>query len=106
MAYHASPSPATAPLARAQVPQVAAAAILPATTRGIVRYYRHDSLVTGWEVKSELPGRLRLKNPVLFRKKALCQAHRARADGRAGDRPVLDQLDHRARSRCDYDPGS
>lgn len=42
--------------------------------RGNVRYHRHDSLVTGWQVKSEVPGRIRLSNPILFRKKALCQA--------------------------------
>src|SRR5262249_18340636 len=42
--------------------------------RGTVRYFRHDSLLTGWEIKSELPGRLRLRNPILFRKKALCHA--------------------------------
>ena len=41
---------------------------------GTVRYYRHDSVVTGWEIKSDLPGRLRLKNPVLYRKNELCQA--------------------------------
>lgn len=42
--------------------------------RGTIRYYRYDSLVTGWEVKSDLPGRLRLKNRVLFRRGVLCQA--------------------------------
>ena len=42
--------------------------------RGTVRYYRHGSVVTGWEVKSERPDRLRLRNRALFRKSALCQA--------------------------------
>jgi heavy metal translocating P-type ATPase len=49
----------------------------PATARdkdGVVRYYRHDTVVTGWQIKRDLPGRLRLKNPVLFRKSELCQA--------------------------------
>jgi heavy metal translocating P-type ATPase len=41
---------------------------------GRVRYFRHDTIVTGWEVKHELPGRLRLKNSVLYRKSELCQA--------------------------------
>ncbi len=41
---------------------------------GVVRYFRHDSVVTGWEIKRDHPGRLRLKNPVLFRKSELCQA--------------------------------
>ncbi len=42
--------------------------------RGTIRYHRYDSLVTGWEIRSEVPGRLRLKNPVLSRRIALCQA--------------------------------
>jgi Cu2+-exporting ATPase len=42
--------------------------------RGTVCYHRHDSLVTGWEIRSELPGRLRLRNTILFRKSALCHA--------------------------------
>jgi Cu2+-exporting ATPase len=42
--------------------------------RGVVRYHRHGALVTGWEVTSERPGRLRLRNRVLFRKRPLCQA--------------------------------
>ena len=42
--------------------------------RGTVRYFRHDAVVTGWEVKSEIPGRLRLRNPILFRKSPLCHA--------------------------------
>jgi Cu2+-exporting ATPase len=35
---------------------------------------RDDLLAAGWQIKSELPVRLRLKNPVLFRKNALCHA--------------------------------
>jgi Cu2+-exporting ATPase len=42
--------------------------------RGILRYYRYDSLVTGWEVRSEVSGRLRLRNRTLFRQSCLCQA--------------------------------
>jgi Cu2+-exporting ATPase len=42
--------------------------------KGVVRYYRHDSAVSGWRIKSEETGRLRLKNPVLYRKNDLCQA--------------------------------
>ena len=42
--------------------------------KGVVRYFRQDSLVTGWEIKAESPGRLKLKNPVLYRKVELCQA--------------------------------
>ena len=43
-------------------------------SQGAVRYYRYHTIVTGWQIKSELPGRLRVKNPVLFRKRPLCQA--------------------------------
>jgi Cu2+-exporting ATPase len=49
----------------------------PSTARdktGTVRYYRHDRVVTGWQILRESTGRLRLKNPVLYRKSELCQA--------------------------------
>jgi Cu2+-exporting ATPase len=39
-----------------------------------IRYFRHGTIVTQWEIKHELPGRLRLKNPVIHRKSELCQA--------------------------------
>ena len=42
--------------------------------RGVVRYFRHETVVSGWEVKQESPGRLKLKNAVLYRKAELCQA--------------------------------
>jgi heavy metal translocating P-type ATPase len=42
--------------------------------KGVVRYYRHDSVVSGWEVKLDRPGRLKVKNRVLYRKQELCQA--------------------------------
>lgn len=41
---------------------------------GVVRYYRHDLVVTGWEIKAEQTGRIKLKNPVLYRKRELCEA--------------------------------
>ncbi|MGD9647359.1 MAG: HAD-IC family P-type ATPase, partial [Pirellulales bacterium] len=42
--------------------------------QGVVRIYRHGPLVTAWQVRSELPGRLRLRHPALYRKKEACQA--------------------------------
>ena len=45
-----------------------------ATRRGQVRFFRYGSVVTNWEIKHEIPGRLRLKNPVIHRKAELCQA--------------------------------
>ena len=44
-------------------------------SRGEIRYFRHGTIVTHWEIKHELPGRLRLKNPVIHRKAELCQAN-------------------------------
>ena len=41
---------------------------------GEIRYFRHGAIVTHWEIKHELPGRLRLKNPLIHRKRDLCQA--------------------------------
>jgi heavy metal translocating P-type ATPase len=41
---------------------------------GTVHYHGQGAVATAWEVKSDLPGRLRLRNLILFRKKALCQA--------------------------------
>lgn len=39
-----------------------------------LRFFRHGTVVTDWEVKHELPGRIRLKNPALLRRGALCRA--------------------------------
>jgi Cu2+-exporting ATPase len=55
-----------------------ALAIAPASTardrHGVVRYQRYGRHVTGWRVERERLGSLRLSNPVLYRKGALCQA--------------------------------
>ena len=42
--------------------------------KGTARYFRQDKVVTGWQVTSEQPGRLWLKNLVLYCKSELCQA--------------------------------
>jgi heavy metal translocating P-type ATPase len=42
--------------------------------KGEIRYFRHGTIVTHWEIQHELPGRLRLRNPVIHRKAELCQA--------------------------------
>jgi len=42
--------------------------------RDTVRHDCQGSRVSDWQIKSELPGRIRLKNPVLFRKRSLCSA--------------------------------
>jgi heavy metal translocating P-type ATPase len=42
--------------------------------RCTILYYRQDPAVSDWQIKSDLPGRIRVKNPALFRKNSLCQA--------------------------------
>jgi Cu2+-exporting ATPase len=43
---------------------------------GVVRFARSATppVVSGWQIKLDRPGRLHLKNPVLYRKSELCQA--------------------------------
>ena len=52
--------------------------IAPARTardrRGLVRYRRYAGRITGWFAEREHSGSLRLNNPALYRKRALCQA--------------------------------
>ena len=42
--------------------------------RGAVRYHRYGPRITGWRVMSERVGVIKLENPVLYRKVALCEA--------------------------------
>lgn len=42
--------------------------------RGELRLFRHGSQISSWEIKHELPGRLRLKHPALHRRAEICQA--------------------------------
>jgi heavy metal translocating P-type ATPase len=41
---------------------------------GELRLFRHGSIVSTWEVKHEIPGRMRLRNEALHRKAEICQA--------------------------------
>jgi heavy metal translocating P-type ATPase len=41
--------------------------------QGVVRYHRYARMVTGWRVTSERVGMIKLENPVLYRKAALCE---------------------------------
>ncbi len=70
---------------------------------GVVRYHKYDDLVTGWQVISEQPGTIKLKNPVLYRKAVLCQAIERELMSVLG----IDRYDTSA-SRCsvrvEYDP--
>jgi Cu2+-exporting ATPase len=70
---------------------------------GVVRYFRHETRITGWEIKVEQTGRLRLKNPVLYRKSELCQAIERELMNVLG----IDQYKTNAMSstvQVDYDP--
>ena len=40
---------------------------------GVIRLYRHGPIVTTWEVRHELPNRIRLYHPALHRRKEVCQ---------------------------------
>lgn len=41
--------------------------------KGDAQIYRHETVVSTWKVASDFPGRIRLRNARLFRKKRLCQ---------------------------------
>ena len=41
---------------------------------GVVRYRRYAGRITGWFAERERVGSMRLRNPVLYRKRALCDA--------------------------------
>jgi Cu2+-exporting ATPase len=42
--------------------------------QGIVRLYRHGPVITSWQVKHEVQGRIRLYHPSLHRRKEVCQS--------------------------------
>jgi heavy metal translocating P-type ATPase len=72
--------------------------------REVGRYFRHGSLMTGWEVKSDRGGRLVVKNRALFRKKSLCDAIERELMGVLGvDRFSTNSIT--CRVRVDFDPG-
>jgi len=41
---------------------------------GVTRYHRHGRRISGWQVVARKPGSVKLANPVLYRKRALCDA--------------------------------
>jgi hypothetical protein len=53
-----------------EVPPAAAAR----DRHGVVRYHRYARRITGWRVVRERMGVIKLENPVLYRKAALCEA--------------------------------
>jgi Cu2+-exporting ATPase len=70
----AHPASVRAEVRAPKVPVTVAATAKARDRKGVVRYHRHDAVATGWQTKREQVGRLKLKNPVLYRKNDLCQA--------------------------------
>jgi len=70
---------------------------------GTIRYYRYGDRVTGWKVVSERLGVIKLENPVLYRKAALCEAIERELMSVLGvDRYETSARDCRA--KIEYDP--
>ena len=79
---------------------------LAATARdqhGVVRYHRYARRVTGWRVTCERVGMIRLENPALYRKSALCEAIERELMSVLGiDR--YETSPRTARAKIEYDP--
>ena len=70
---------------------------------GVVRYHRYARRVTGWRVMSQRMGVIKLENPVLYRKAALCEAIERELMSVLG----IDRYETSARNgsaRIEYDP--
>jgi len=71
--------------------------------QGVVRYHRYARMVTGWRVTCERVGMIRLENPVLFRKAALCEVIERELMSVLGvDR--YETSSRSGRARIEYDP--
>ena len=60
--------------AQVRRPMAVAAAVAARDQHGVVRYGRTAGRITGWRAEHERVGAIRLNNPVLHRKRALCEA--------------------------------
>jgi copper chaperone CopZ len=70
---------------------------------GVVRYHRYARRVTGWRVTCERVGMIKLENPVLYRKAALCEAIERELMGVLGvDR--YETSPRNCRAKIEYDP--
>jgi heavy metal translocating P-type ATPase len=61
-------------VAECRKPLVVSPSVTARDQHGVVRYRRYAGRVTGWQVERERVGSIRLKNPVLHRKRPLCEA--------------------------------
>ena len=69
-----SPSQSSRPKGSTERPRVSLAeTLLLPDRKGVTRIARNGSNLTTWEVVHEIPGRLRLKHPALYRRKEICQ---------------------------------
>jgi len=70
---------------------------------GVVRYHRYARRVTGWRVTCERVGMIKLENPVLYRKAALCEAIERELMSVLGiDR--YETSSRNGRAKIEYDP--
>jgi hypothetical protein len=60
--------------AEVRKPMPVAAAAAARDRHGVVRYRRYAGRITGWFAERQRLGSIRLRNPVLYRKRALCEA--------------------------------
>jgi len=70
---------------------------------GVVRYHRYARRVTGWRVTCERVGMIKLENPALYRKAALCEAIERELMSVLGvDR--YETSSRHGRAKIEYDP--
>ena len=70
---------------------------------GVVRYYRYALRVTGWRVTCERVGMIKLENPALYRKAAVCEVIERELMGVLGvDR--YETSPHNGQAKIEYDP--
>ena len=80
-----------------------AAAATARDRHGVVRYRRYAGRITGWRAEHERLGAIRLNNPSLYRKRALCDAIERELMGTLGvNRYDTDAL--KCRVDIEYDP--
>jgi heavy metal translocating P-type ATPase len=84
-------------------PMPVAASVAARDRYGVVRYRRCAGRITGWRVERERVGAVRLSNPLLHRKRALCEAIERELMSALGvDRYATDSI--KCRVDIEYDP--
>ena len=88
---------------RRRKPLAVAPSVAAMDHHGVVRYQRTLGRVTGWRVESERIGSVRLHNPAIFRKRALCDAIERELMSVLGVHSY-DTNPNRSRVHIEYDP--